>query len=313
MAELLFVFYDEGLERVTFILSERHAILEALGGSAMKRLVTLGARVARSNFGRNARPFKLTLIVTWTCDARCRMCNIWQRPEEHHRKDLTAAPVWTEDSYPALKLRNQELRDMFRGVERSMNWSDVSIRHPSMRKGYWQRAWLFGNHDLNPKLAALFQPAQLKRVHEIITEIRLGNDAYDWGCNGSIMIEMWRISGGPEALSDKMLGATNLVLQMVTPIRGDRSIVFQLGEDTSQLDPAVAGDTLVFDDSFEHRFFLEGTRVPEAGAVIAGVEAPMSNHAGNDVVLLHVQLCHPEMHEKALDPPGKYCADSEWE
>lgn len=48
----------------------------------MRRLVTLGARVARSNLGRNARPFKLTLIVTWTCDARCRMCNIWQRPKE---------------------------------------------------------------------------------------------------------------------------------------------------------------------------------------------------------------------------------------
>ena len=48
----------------------------------MKRLLTLGARVARSNLGRNARPFKLTLIVTWTCDARCRMCNIWRRPKD---------------------------------------------------------------------------------------------------------------------------------------------------------------------------------------------------------------------------------------
>ena len=48
----------------------------------MRRLLTLGARVARSNLGRNARPFKLTLIVTWTCDARCRMCNIWRRPKD---------------------------------------------------------------------------------------------------------------------------------------------------------------------------------------------------------------------------------------
>jgi MoaA/NifB/PqqE/SkfB family radical SAM enzyme len=48
----------------------------------MRRILTLGARVARSNLGRNARPFKLTLIVTWTCDARCRMCNIWQRPKD---------------------------------------------------------------------------------------------------------------------------------------------------------------------------------------------------------------------------------------
>jgi len=38
--------------------------------------------VARSNLGRNGRPFKLTLIVTWTCDARCRMCNIWKRDKK---------------------------------------------------------------------------------------------------------------------------------------------------------------------------------------------------------------------------------------
>ena len=45
----------------------------------MRRLLTLGARVARSNVGRGPRPFKLTRIVTWTCDTRCRMCNIWRR------------------------------------------------------------------------------------------------------------------------------------------------------------------------------------------------------------------------------------------
>lgn len=48
----------------------------------MKNLLTLGSRVARSNFGRNARPFKLTLIVTFTCDTRCKMCNIWRRPKD---------------------------------------------------------------------------------------------------------------------------------------------------------------------------------------------------------------------------------------
>ena len=48
----------------------------------MKRLLTLATRVARSNAGRNARPFKLTLIVTWTCDTRCRMCNIWKRDKQ---------------------------------------------------------------------------------------------------------------------------------------------------------------------------------------------------------------------------------------
>ena len=48
----------------------------------MRRLLTLGARVARSNLGRGPRPFKLTLIVTFSCDTRCKMCNIWKRGKQ---------------------------------------------------------------------------------------------------------------------------------------------------------------------------------------------------------------------------------------
>lgn len=48
----------------------------------MRRLVTLGARVVRANLGRSPRPFKLTLIVTWTCDTRCQMCSIWKRDKQ---------------------------------------------------------------------------------------------------------------------------------------------------------------------------------------------------------------------------------------
>ncbi len=45
-------------------------------------IVKLGARVLRSNFGRGPRPFKLTLIVTFQCDTRCKMCNIWKRGKD---------------------------------------------------------------------------------------------------------------------------------------------------------------------------------------------------------------------------------------
>ncbi len=58
----------------------------------MRRLLALGARVLRSNFGVNPAPFKLTLIVTWTCDCRCKMCNIWQRPKP---RPLTVEEVRT--------------------------------------------------------------------------------------------------------------------------------------------------------------------------------------------------------------------------
>jgi MoaA/NifB/PqqE/SkfB family radical SAM enzyme len=48
----------------------------------MMPLLKLGTRIVRSNFGRGPRPFKLTLIVTFACDTRCKMCNIWQRPNQ---------------------------------------------------------------------------------------------------------------------------------------------------------------------------------------------------------------------------------------
>ena len=51
----------------------------------MRRLALLAARALRSNFGDNPAPYKVTFIVTWTCDCRCRMCNIWQRPKPKDR------------------------------------------------------------------------------------------------------------------------------------------------------------------------------------------------------------------------------------
>jgi MoaA/NifB/PqqE/SkfB family radical SAM enzyme len=51
----------------------------------VRTLLLLAGRALRSNLGTNPRPFKLTLIVTWTCDCRCRMCNIWQRPKPKDR------------------------------------------------------------------------------------------------------------------------------------------------------------------------------------------------------------------------------------
>jgi MoaA/NifB/PqqE/SkfB family radical SAM enzyme len=48
----------------------------------MRRLALLAARALRSHFGTNPAPFKLTLICTWACDCRCRMCNIWSREKE---------------------------------------------------------------------------------------------------------------------------------------------------------------------------------------------------------------------------------------
>ncbi|MBN1794796.1 MAG: radical SAM protein [Candidatus Omnitrophica bacterium] len=46
----------------------------------MTRTCALAAKILATNVKRLSFPYKLTLIVTYNCNLRCRMCNIWQRP-----------------------------------------------------------------------------------------------------------------------------------------------------------------------------------------------------------------------------------------
>lgn len=54
------------------------------------RMIRLGGRVLASNFRRSPLPFKLTFILTYRCDCRCRMCGIWKRKVEN---EMTADEV----------------------------------------------------------------------------------------------------------------------------------------------------------------------------------------------------------------------------
>jgi MoaA/NifB/PqqE/SkfB family radical SAM enzyme len=45
------------------------------------------AAVARANFTRPGSPFKLSYAVTYRCNLKCRMCNIWNK--EHTRPEMT--------------------------------------------------------------------------------------------------------------------------------------------------------------------------------------------------------------------------------
>ena len=73
----------------------------------MRRLLTLAGRALRSHFGTNPAPFKLTLICTWTCDCKCRMCNIWERPK------------------PPDRMTVEEVRTFFR-KNRGLSWVNLS-------------------------------------------------------------------------------------------------------------------------------------------------------------------------------------------
>ena len=56
----------------------------------LSRFVGLGTRILLSNFRRSPLPFKLTFILTYRCDCRCQMCNIWKRKVEN---EMTADEV----------------------------------------------------------------------------------------------------------------------------------------------------------------------------------------------------------------------------
>jgi radical SAM protein with 4Fe4S-binding SPASM domain len=49
----------------------------------IRERASLASRIVASNFGRLDFPYKLTLILTYWCNYRCKTCNIWQkRPED---------------------------------------------------------------------------------------------------------------------------------------------------------------------------------------------------------------------------------------
>src|SRR4030067_3076433 len=45
----------------------------------VRKTLKLAAAILASNVRRLAFPYKLTLILTYRCNLRCQMCNIWQR------------------------------------------------------------------------------------------------------------------------------------------------------------------------------------------------------------------------------------------
>jgi MoaA/NifB/PqqE/SkfB family radical SAM enzyme len=46
------------------------------------RLLGLAGRIVGSNLRRPRLPLKLTFILTYVCDCRCKMCNIWKRRDK---------------------------------------------------------------------------------------------------------------------------------------------------------------------------------------------------------------------------------------
>lgn len=48
----------------------------------MKKLLKLAQRIIASNFADLKFPYRMTYIVTYKCQFKCGMCNIWQKPKQ---------------------------------------------------------------------------------------------------------------------------------------------------------------------------------------------------------------------------------------
>jgi MoaA/NifB/PqqE/SkfB family radical SAM enzyme len=76
----------------------------------LRRLLGLGGRILASNVRRSPLPLKLTFILTYRCDCRCQMCNIWKRKVE---EEMTAEEVErffrTNRGFPWVNLSGGEI------------------------------------------------------------------------------------------------------------------------------------------------------------------------------------------------------------
>lgn len=82
----------------------------------MRTYLTLAGRLARATVTRPAAPYKLTYAVTYGCNYRCRMCEIWQRT-------------------PAGELTLDEI-DRFFAKNPHFSWIDFTGGEPWLRRDF---------------------------------------------------------------------------------------------------------------------------------------------------------------------------------
>jgi len=85
----------------------------------MFKLFRLGASIIKSNFMTLRSPYKLTFAITYSCNSRCKTCNIWKRKPENEMK------TW-------------EIRSMFEKINPS--WVNLTGGEPFLRKDIYDIA-----------------------------------------------------------------------------------------------------------------------------------------------------------------------------
>ena len=219
------------------------------------------------------------------------LCHPYQRPDMLHRKDLTANPVWSIDSYPKSVMRAVlSLQDPLVEALPQVVFSEDSLSMQTfVASGKWERTTLFASSRLNETICASLGGKTCQRIKNFVEDVTESNDAYSFGCNGSLVLDLWRLD--PNTTTTRSVGNSNIVLQLLMPLSANgNTLIATVGEETLKVDEA---DIVVIDDSFENTLSVQAETVSQG---------PM--------IVFHAQLCHPEMHEKVLDLPSKRCKRS---
>lgn len=272
---------------------------------------------------------KVLLKVGYTAKARelfdiavqrGHLCNAYQRPDIQHRKDLTAQPVWTLEQFPqAVRKAIYGIQDpLYKAIElkRFPYSEDTESFSMFTIDGLWERTLLHGRYGGNSTLCAKLGDELCKALENLAEVVTESNDAYSFTCNRSLIMNLWRVQ--PGASTRAGVGGANHVHQLIMPIYAKgTALVAQVGEEVVK---AREGDIIIVDDSFENRL-----TVVEEDSTDPRLSEPRDLHLDSPIteksitplstdfdlakgtVIFQMQICHPEMHEKAMEVQGKFC------
>ena len=251
---------------------------------------------------------------------RGQLCNAYQRPEMHHRKDITAQPVWTLEQYP------QSLRKAIYGIQDPLYKAIELKRFPYSGDtesfslftidGAWERTLLYGRYGGNSTLCAKMGDELCKAIENLADAVTEANDAYSFACNRTLIMNLWRVQ--PGASTRAGVGSLNFLHQLIMPIYAKgTAVVAQVGEEVVK---AREGDIIIVDDTFENRISIvdeesSDPRLSEPRELLTSsvlseeslTPLPTNFDLAKGTVIFQMQICHPEMHEKAMEVEGKFC------
>ncbi|CUF33911.1 Hypothetical protein, putative [Bodo saltans] len=126
------------------------------------------------------------------------ICNPFQRPEMLLRKDLTATPVWSLTSFPADVVKGfMGLQDEVAKAVRNPNFmfsNDTETMSMFLKQGTWERTILFASHTWQEYNCNQLGEATCAKAKRLVTTVLESNDAYMTQCNGSLALDIWRLS-----------------------------------------------------------------------------------------------------------------------